>query len=365
VTLPSNEARGDPPRLDELRCATTGIGSLPHADAHEAVGAVLARHPEVPYWPQLPRRSPREGMLGQFFSGFPFLQYRVPSPRLSLEGDSPTLREAIDAVVAAADRGDETPLVRQDAEGWYAFLEAVEGRNAPDRPRWIKGQITGPVTAASLLIDVRGRPLLAFPGLLEGIARYLEGIARAQIRTIRRLGATPLLFVDEPILHRLGAAEGGEHETIRDSLNRFLDRLGGEGAIRGVHCCGTVPWDLFLSLDTELVSFDVALGLDDLLSRPDGLEAWTESGRGFAFGAVPTSRFDAAFDPAAAARTIGDRLGTLVGNRLPALLSRSLVTPACGTMTLSREKDDAIAAAAASVSRHLRRTLDEGVRGPA
>src|SRR4051812_48683074 len=41
----------------------TAIGSLPHVDAVRAAELVLDALPELPCAPQLPTRSPREGML--------------------------------------------------------------------------------------------------------------------------------------------------------------------------------------------------------------------------------------------------------------------------------------------------------------
>lgn len=41
----------------------TGIGSLPHRDAEEAVRFVAEQSPAIPFWPQLPQRSDDEMML--------------------------------------------------------------------------------------------------------------------------------------------------------------------------------------------------------------------------------------------------------------------------------------------------------------
>ncbi len=49
----------------------TGVGSLPHRDPAKAVKAVLANFREIPYWPQLPRRTFLESMYVQFAAGLP------------------------------------------------------------------------------------------------------------------------------------------------------------------------------------------------------------------------------------------------------------------------------------------------------
>lgn len=45
--------------------AVTGIGSLPLRDAKEAFRFVAEFSPDVPFWPQLPKRSPREHVVLQ------------------------------------------------------------------------------------------------------------------------------------------------------------------------------------------------------------------------------------------------------------------------------------------------------------
>ena len=49
--------------------AVTSIGSLPHRDADSAAAFVLRHHPGLPAAPQLPRRSPLEGMVAQAARG--------------------------------------------------------------------------------------------------------------------------------------------------------------------------------------------------------------------------------------------------------------------------------------------------------
>src|SRR5262249_38824500 len=44
----------------------TSVGSLPHRDAHTAATSVLRCLPELPAAPQLPRRTPLEGIVAQW-----------------------------------------------------------------------------------------------------------------------------------------------------------------------------------------------------------------------------------------------------------------------------------------------------------
>jgi len=50
--------------------AVTGIGSLPFHDPHAAVQAVARTCPIIPFWPELPRRSPEARSVEQTFGAF-------------------------------------------------------------------------------------------------------------------------------------------------------------------------------------------------------------------------------------------------------------------------------------------------------
>ena len=52
-------------------CLATGIGSLPHPKAEDAVRVVLNNVPDAPIWPQLPARGLNEQMEVQYNEGLP------------------------------------------------------------------------------------------------------------------------------------------------------------------------------------------------------------------------------------------------------------------------------------------------------
>jgi hypothetical protein len=59
----------------DLSFHATGIGTLPHTDEHEAFQLIRREFPSIPFWPQLPNRSFREGMVIQYSEGFPSFKY--------------------------------------------------------------------------------------------------------------------------------------------------------------------------------------------------------------------------------------------------------------------------------------------------
>ena len=48
-----------------------GIGSLPYLEANSALDLIFEYCPQIPFWPQLPKRDAREGMTAQFSEHVP------------------------------------------------------------------------------------------------------------------------------------------------------------------------------------------------------------------------------------------------------------------------------------------------------
>ncbi len=338
--------------------ATTGLGDLPYRDVDTALDRVWDAHPELPYWPRLPKRDRREGMIGQFLGRFPYLQLRRPTPTLSVEGDSPELARAIDEIRARS--GDATcpELGEAEAAAWHGLLGRITALPKADRPSFVKGQITGPLTAASLAKDLRGRPLATFPGALEAVATFLGDLALDQARKISELGATPIVFVDEPLLARLDPANDGETiERVTTILRATTHALHDAGALVALSCEGRFSWPVLFGLDVDWIAFDVDLALDSLREHADAALAWIEAGRGFAFGIVPIGSFDESFDAERRAAGLVESLTAALGSYQDArrLVQHSLLTPASGTLMQSEATDLAITTALAETSTRLRK----------
>ena len=73
----------------EFGCLPTAIGSMPHVDAKEACSLVAKYLPNIPVWPQLPRRSFLENMYAQYSEGLPGVvieEERIYLDRAGLDG---------------------------------------------------------------------------------------------------------------------------------------------------------------------------------------------------------------------------------------------------------------------------------------
>jgi len=290
--------------------AVTSIGSLPHRDADSAAAFVLRHHGSLPAAPQLPRRSPLEGMLAQGARGIPGVTVRADG--------------TLDVDVAALDPAAPTTPTFDGAShaGLLAFLSLAAGRTEP-----VKLQLTGPITLGLALIEAGADPSVAYP--VAAAAVRAEGAALlAHCR--RRLPEAPLVvFLDEPGLVRV--ADGGlgiEPETAIDLLSHALAALE-EDAVTGVHCCGPTDWRLASAAGATILSLPV--DLTSCLAAAGPLNGHLDRGGWIAWGVVPTHE-PLGTDPDRLWRRLSAVWCELVqaGCDPVQLRTQALVTPACG-----------------------------------
>jgi hypothetical protein len=325
--------------------APAGIGSLPFDDVTDAARVELSLHPELPSAPQLPRRSPHEGMLAQVVRGMTGVcvaddDVDGPSLRLDRRSFGP---------------GDvDAPLDPDAFGGTLGFLStaaSIGHRGA------VKVQLAGPVTLGLALAAAGAKPAKAF----SVAAAVVGGRARALVGAVRSaLPASPVLFVvDEPRLQSYlepGFPLGAE-DTI-DLLSGAMATATSSAAdvISGVHCCGPTDWRLVLHAGPDLVSLPVeACAGDDAA----GLSTFLDRGGWIAWGAVPTDRPIGDRDDALWRRLNG-LWGELARNGCDPvrLRTQSVITPSCG---LGRFGVEQVAPVYALVRRLAERVQDQAI----
>lgn len=331
---------------------------MPHPDAASAVAFVLHHLPEFPFWPQLPRRTPLEGMTLQYTRGFPSL---VPAAagRDPQVDTGPEGADSLTAFYEAALRGDPEPfaLPPERAEGFFAFEEAL-GRARPAGLQYVKGHVTGPVTLASSLKDRAGRELLYDDTYREALAAFLALSIRWQVRRLARWGAPVVLFLDEPAMEVFGSAYSSAltPDLVRSLWDPCLAAVREEGALSGIHCCGNTDWGFLFASGVDIVNFDAFAFLDRMLLYPEAAGRFLAEGGALAWGLVPTS--DAARGQTADGLTarLEDGLARFAAAGIdPDLLRRQcLLTPSCGMGSLDPDLAERIAGLLTEVSRRIR-----------
>lgn len=347
----------------------TGIGSLPGEDARAAVGLVLRYFPEIPHWPQLPRRGPVEHFVYQFL--YPLFRLGLlveEGGRVYLATRRPDWAERLTefyTVYLALEAGDEAALdyfavPPEAAAGLYAFVQEAAGGDF-----WlVKGQVAGPLTVGLNLRDADGRVAYYRDELRELLVHALVGHVRWQVRLLSRLGRPVLLFVDEP-----GVGVYGQFGYITITRERIVEDLGAvlggiraQGAHTGVHSCAACDWSLVFEAGPDVVSVDAYGFFKSLLPYVTQLGDFLRRGGVVAWGTVPTSEAALGESVATLLARLRDQWTELAARGIPwtVLRRQALITPACGTGLLEPALAEDIYRLTAGVARAVRTEPDHG-----
>ena len=327
--------------------AATGIGSVPFTDPQETVALILETLPQIPYWPQMVRLGYLEDMTAQAARGLPGFSVDEAKRRVAVDPDIPR-EEALARFYEAILSGDLTPFAfaEPDARGFFVLLEAVRRKGCPGSA--LKGQLSGPVTFAGVVKDAAGKPILYDRELTQAVCAGLGRKLAWQAEQFRQLGKAPVLFFDEPYLSGFGSAYLPiSREEVIDILTQALEAARGavSGPLNlGIHCCGNTDWSLLLNAPIDIISFDSYGYFESLRLYAPDLTSFLDRGGWLAWGLVPT------LDPEEFKKETTDDLWQRFQQQVAKLaqdlktgpkdiLSRALLTPACGTGYLS--PDDA------------------------
>lgn len=260
--------------------AVTGIGSLPLTSITSAIQSVAEYSPEVPFWPQLPRLSEQERVIGQGLGSVA----ELIEPRN--EGYGYQVKEGrIDSVVEILHRSSGE-LTQANAVGFGAFEEALSS-SLFRAAIAVKGQIEGPITLSAYLFH-QGRPFLSDPALFAAIAFHVSQIICWQIDRLKSAGLPVLLFVDEPALClEAPVANAVSEEKMLNALAVTLEDVRVRGAYAGLHCCAARPFKRMCRAKPDILSFDAHEGLDLFFSDSHALD-FVHQGGTVAYGIVPT-----------------------------------------------------------------------------
>jgi methionine synthase II (cobalamin-independent) len=307
--------------------ATTGIGSLPHTQLELALQ--LALQVDIPYLPQLPIGNPAEFMIPAALEGLPGLKVDAEGlctvdPVGWREG-----RVAFEAELERAFRQGELAGFEPTPQGCRAFrpfVWEVEHRKLA----LAKVQLAGPATVKWVTRTTDGAPLSEVEGLDAASYRLVLARALAMAKAVRKAGATPLVYVDEPGLYALDTKDPKHLVTLQE-LRLLAAALQREGVLVGLHCCGNTEWGALLGLGFNLLSLDVRLSLDAVCEEREALVRFLEEGGALSLGIIPpnvasTYRVEELVDSVDAALR-----ATLPPSLSPrAVIDRSVLTPACG-----------------------------------
>lgn len=343
----------------------TLIGSLPVTNHQEALELIFSHTPDIPLWPQLPSNR-LEGMLNQFIEGFPGVveteertYFDVGSEDFA-EKQLAFFEEYLAAIEEPAQLASSGifQISNDRAQGLYQLYEAVKEK--PETTA-VKGQITGPFTLLTGIHDQGQRLGYYDPTIREMVVKGLALKAGWQVQFLKDLGLPVLLFIDEPALAGLGSSSfiSISLEDIRQDLTEVIDAVHQAGGLAGIHVCANTDWDFLLSLDLDILSFDAYGFFDRLIVCKDKVHAFLDRGGIIAWGLVPTSEREHILkeDTDSLVSLWENQAEQLADSRWnpETLLGQTLITPSCGTGSLSPELARQVLVLTRDVSAALRR----------
>ena len=338
------------------RCMSTAIGSLPHTDPAEACSLVLSTLPEIPPWPQLPRRSFLENMYVQYSEGFPGVVIDAAQEKIYVDRTrdlDPALERLYLAYLENATAG--WSISPAYAQGLHQFLAGSLGK-----PVALKGQVTGPISWGLSVTDQNRRAILYDEVLAEALAKHLRLKAAWEESALRSVCPQTIIFVDEPYMSAFGSAfVSVSREQVIGLLEEVFQGIAG---LKGVHCCGNTDWSVLLSTSVNILNLDAYDYAESLSLYPDDVQAFLNRNGIIAWGIVPTDGAALAEETTESLVTrLEQAMGFLVNKGLPLdqILERSLITPSCGLASVSVELAEKAMRLTSQVSATMRKKYFE------
>ena len=329
------------------------VGSLPHTDPQAACELVLQHFPDIPAWPQLPRRDFLENMYVQFSHGFPGVV--LENERIYVDR-AKDLDPGLERLYLAYLENDLSYGTTSPdyAAGLAAFPQRLSAIS--HQPSAIKGQVTGPISWGLTVVDQDRRPVLYDDILADALAKHLRLKAAWQEQELAKLTPTTIIFVDEPYMSAFGSAY---ISLNREQVVTLLEEVfAGITGLKGTHCCGNTDWSLLLSTSAEIISFDTYNYAQAFSLYAGEVRAFLRRGGIIAWGIVPADDEKALMNETvdSLVARLHEAMGLLVrkGISFDDLINSSLITPSCGLRTVSEEAAERAFELTAGVSERMR-----------
>ena len=324
-------------------CLATTIGSLPHTDVARGTALMFKNTPEIASWVQFPKRNRYENMMMQFTEGMPaFVQDGDRTYFSTSIIDFPEqlayFYERYLAVIEDEnfDALEKFRLSPQYADGFSEFMAHLPKQMTLGRTLILKGQVTGPFTLGTNLLDQNGRCSYYDVHLRDVIVKTIVLKALWQVARLSEFGLPVMIFLDEPSLLGFGKQTYitiSREDVIKD-INEVAAAIHSQGGIAGIHCEENTDWSLLMETDLDILDFDAYDHMQGITLYPTELSKFFDRRGCLGWGIVPTLDREAAVTetiPSLIAR-FEEGVESLVskGFDWDQLLRRALITPSCG-----------------------------------
>ncbi len=312
----------------------TGIGSFPFTSVDQTIDLIFSTCKGIPFWPQLPKRSPLENMYTTFLEGVPCIVSDEAKNTVFVNTEGTDGIEEFYENVANDNIG-AFAVSERCAPGFYRFLERL--REIEDDLQFIKCQVTGPFSMGLGLKDEKDKPVIYNFAFYDIIKKALRMKAKWMIKTIQAAypGVDIIIFFDEPYMVSFGSAYISiPREEVIASLNEVVEDL---PARRGIHVCGNTDWSVPFQSEIDIVNYDAFAYLDTVFYFTEDLKGFLDRGGWIAPGIVPSSPEVMEETP----DTVRDRAATFV-EKIASITTPDtdsiLFTTSCGLGSLTDEE---------------------------
>ena len=332
----------------KLTLECLAIGSLPHINLENAMELVKKDFKNIPFWPQLTKINKNEDMIFQFLENMPSFFIDKDSGKTYLETESDKFFEDMEQFFCdyeeiIADINSET-IEKYAINSSCAFPEFIKIIKST-KPAFAKGQIVGPFTLATTLVDKSGKCAFYDETLKEIITKTLSIKALWQIKNIKSANpnSTPIIFIDEPSISQLGTSAfiTISTEEVVEMIKEISDLIKENGAISAIHCCGKCDWDIPISAGVDIINFDAYTFSQNLSLHSKSIKSFLEQGDKLAWGVIPTLHPEvlenANLDTMLSVFEKAVKYLTEKGIDEKIVIANSLITPSCGAGALSED----------------------------
>lgn len=327
---------------------TTAVGSLPHTEIREALDLIWQSVPLAPHWPQLPKTGVASSFISQYVRAL--VETGViagyEEPRFQVEAPDWTERLAdFYALYLRAGEGEEQALAsfgfgEEGGEGFAAFCRDIEEQGTREAVL-LKGQLSGSLTVGLQITDKNRRASYYDETMRDMLVKSLAIHGQWQSKQLSRYGLPVLMMVDDPGLYSYGMSTHItlERSAIIADLNSIAEGIIRGGGIPGVHVCAGMDWTLLFDSKIQLVNFDAFEYMTSMAVLAGPLNEFLQRGGILSWGIVPTQAQAWQETAATLRQRLDDNIAGLVQRGVDEgrLRQQSMITPSCGTGTLSLE----------------------------
>ncbi len=322
----------------------TAVGSWSYTDVNKAVDLILQNFKDLPAWPQLPKTDFYENMYVQYCEGLPCIKIDPENEKIYFD-TSQDILEPIQQVYEnyLTENYEYFKISEKYAKGLYDFKRKVLAKG---KLSIVKGQTLGPVSLGLTLTDENKRLILYNEQIADAIVKTCVCKAVWQAKFLQEIADKVVIFIDEPYLVSFGSAYVNiTRNQIITMLNEVIDKLHELDVITGVHCCGSTDWSILMDTNVDIINFDAYLYSDSLMIYSQKTDTFLSKNKYLAWGIIPTSE-DKIFSetPESLYEKLLIKQDELASTGVDKnnILNKTIITPACGTGSLSEKAADRV-----------------------